>query len=733
MDKTALVAQVAHLFEISGYKVDKSVRINHREIDVVAEELHGLLRKIVLIECADYEENVGVDKLQTDLLKLRAAQETLRDRAVIMHVARNGYTPDASGYAMDQGISTATLRSLTAQLVNFDPYLEAVDRDSLRPVILQEYQPTKMHLEGRAHQSLPAVEFLDYWLTTAQSWLTVVGDYGVGKSWMLKRFLYHLVDLYRRDPATMPLPFFIPLQRFTKSFDYQNLVLKTFQQYGLSGVHYAAFEYLANNGRIVFLLDSFDEMAQTLSREVLRENLKELLTGISRNCRAIMTSRPTYFEHRAERLLTVEHSTLQWHPLDKMEMARKAGVSVVMKARLEDSRFARLSDLSVAQRKALFAIVLGKRPQAHRALMGLYSRFQELETISQRAVIARLLTTVAETLASSTQVNTLEGYPLLPQDLVKLNQAKIFEIVVYNLLHRDSNIGTLSAADRLRFLRSFAVHLQRPDTDLFAGPEELRDLVESLYKFHLQRTDTPEQLLENYYRACRRHSGLTTEGQFLDTSGNIDVPVDEEDTESRVGFSHNSLREYLVADAFVDFIRNGVEYAGLAIATVSELVGEFVRGMAEYLEDLTTKLAERYRECQDPRMRQSLFRIIQVFIRSDSSLLGSLLGAPARLNALDMSGSDFSGLSLRDAQFTDCIGLETDFRKSDLRQASFPGCVLANSMFDAAQLEGTDLTSADIESIYVLDMFQHANLRRPPRQGGSAVALLKRRQGISRR
>ena len=31
MDKTVLVAQVAHLFQISGYKVSTSVRINHRE------------------------------------------------------------------------------------------------------------------------------------------------------------------------------------------------------------------------------------------------------------------------------------------------------------------------------------------------------------------------------------------------------------------------------------------------------------------------------------------------------------------------------------------------------------------------------------------------------------------------------------------------------------------------------------------------------------------------------
>ena len=80
MDKTKLVAEVAHLFRISGHKVDTSVEINHREIDVFAEETQGLVRKKILIECADFAKPVGVDKVQTDLNKLRAAKEVLKEK-----------------------------------------------------------------------------------------------------------------------------------------------------------------------------------------------------------------------------------------------------------------------------------------------------------------------------------------------------------------------------------------------------------------------------------------------------------------------------------------------------------------------------------------------------------------------------------------------------------------------------------------------------------------------------
>ena len=545
MDKTRLVSTVANLFQLTGHRVSTSVKINHREIDVVAEELNTLLRKTILIECADYSTPVGVDKLQTDLLKLRSAQETMRDRAVVMHVSAVGYSPEASGYALEQGIAISTVDQLVARLVNFDRYLEAVQHEQIRAVIETEYQPTKIHFEGHPREAVPAPEFLDSWLSGKHPWLTLIGDYGVGKSWALRKFLYSLIGGYATDPTKGPLPLFVPLQRFTKAFDFQNLILRTFQLYGLSGVHYEAFEYLARQGRVVFLFDSFDEMAQSLSRETLRENLKELLAG-AKGCRAVMTSRPTYFESRAERLTLVERNGIsEWHRLDVQDLEQRSATSRALTQSLATAQFARLNDLTLPQRKKLFSIVLRDNPVARKQLDGLFTRFQELETISQRAVIARLLTTVAETLAMGSEAKTIDGQPLIPDELKHLNQAKIFEIVVYNLLQRDSNVGLLSASERLGFLRQFAVFLQRADEEFFSGPETVRGLVARVFSSQLRRSDTPQQQLENYTRTCRRHSGLTTEAQFLDTSGNIDTPVDEQDTDSRVGFSHNSLRVVL--------------------------------------------------------------------------------------------------------------------------------------------------------------------------------------------
>ena len=591
-------------------------------------------------------------------------------------------------------------------------YIKAVENDKARDIILNEYQPTKIHFDGRSRrQAKPAMDFINDWISGSSRWLTILGDYGVGKSWMLKRFLYLGLEEHKKNPDEFPLPFFVPLQKFTKAFDYQNLILRVFQLHGLAGVPYVAFEHLASTGRVLFLFDSFDEMAQHLHRDIIRENLKELLVGMSGRSKAIMTSRPTYFESRSERLLAVESDgMLTWHSIDRTVEERKVALSRFLSRSLETSQFARLMDLSPSQRRRLFGVVLGPKSKAYSTLIGLLGRFEELGSISQRAVIARLLTTVAETLASGERVQTVEGYPLIPDDLQVLNQGKIFEIVIYNLLYRDEQIGNLPAGERYHFLRSFAIFLQQAGQLPFAEPDEIRTIVEGIFRSQLRRSDAREQLLEQYYRTCRRHSGLTTESQFQDTTGQLDLPIEETDATSRVGFSHNSLREYLVADAFADYVSNSTEFYKLNTVTVTEAVTTFFSDLAVYSTDLPDKLSTAYRNCNDSNMKERLFKLLFGIVSKDVENNIAYLGDPPELNDLDLSGVDFSGLPLRNANFSGSILPDTDLRNTDLRGALFTGAILDGTMLDNAIIESTDFLKAEIENIFLITTQAKRNL-----------------------
>jgi hypothetical protein len=368
----AFVNKVSNLFEISGHKSRTGVDVGNTRIDVLAEEQHGLVRKSILAVCTSSAEPTPSAQMSQDVKRLQAAQRNLNGvSAVLMHVSQAGHTADAQAYAKSKNVELFTAEELAHRLINFDGYIKAVRKDPSRQMILREYQQTTIHYEGDK-KKVPALEFLTHWVAGSQRWLTILGDYGVGKSWTLKRLLYSLVEDYHTNPLEKPLPLFVPLQQFTKAFDFQNLILAVFQKYGITGVHYPAFVHLASQGRILFLFDSFDEMAQTLRREIIRENLKELLSGVTAGSKAIMTSRPTYFESRAERL--GQDSQLVLHQADQLLLEHQNALSRTIDEQLNSSRFARLNDLTNDQRLRLFHIVLKDKPKAHEKLLDLHKR-----------------------------------------------------------------------------------------------------------------------------------------------------------------------------------------------------------------------------------------------------------------------------------------------------------------------------------------------------------------------
>ena len=711
MDKTALVSEVAELFRLNGHSVETSVKINHREIDVVARELQGLFPKTFLIECADYTSTVGVQKMQEDIDKLLAARRELGEAAVITHVSRLGYTSEASGLALSEGVSFSKIDNLRANLVNFGPYIRFVRSEPLKATVTKEYQPTHVSHEGgvRAGESSSrALEFLEKWRLGTDPYLIVLGDYGVGKSWMLRRYLYELIECYAADPLTNPLPYFVPLQQFTKAFDFENLILKTFATYGLSGAHYQAFMHLVRAGRVVLLLDSFDEMAQHLDRATVRANLNEIFKATSGAARFVMTSRPNYFDNKAERILMVDRFYgSSSHQLDIIQVDVEQQLSEAVGDHLDTARFARLHDLSDDQRRALFKVVLEGRGAALATLDGMMERFRSLKQLSQRAVIARLLTTVAETLADTRRAENFEGQPLVPDDLATLSESKIFEIIVYNLLHRDQGVGTLSARERMAFLRRLAVYLQRKGGDPFASPDEIRQIVREVFATNLAHTDAPEQQLESYYRICRRHSGLTTEGQFHDTSGVIDLPVSDTDLDSRIGFSHNSLREYLVSEHILLAAKTWEQTVVGQVLQIA-MTDQVYRFLSETCQAQVTALeqvAHAYRESNDPRLAELVFPALWNIIKEAPDRIGEVLGQPPLFRSLDLSLYNLHGMRLNGAEFSGCLLQETDLTHCVLDAATFSSSILDRTKLDGASVKGAKFRQADITSIYAYDEY----------------------------
>jgi len=703
MDKTELVKNVATIFRLNGHNVEIDVEINHRRIDVVAEEIQGIFRKTYLIECAEYRDSVGVDKAQVDINKLNAAKEKLANTCICAHVSVSGYSPQASGYLRDAGVSFSTYSNLISSMINFTPYIQSVNNDKLKPILLKEFQETRMyHDDDSKINSRPSIQFVEEWLRNdGVKWITILGDYGVGKSWLLKRILYLLSDRYDKDPEVEPLPFFIPLQNFAKAFDYQNLITRTLSRSGLSGVHYDAFQFLAEQGRIIFLLDSFDEMAQKLSRSIIRENLLAILDGVSGNSRVIMTSRPNYFENRAERIKMID-----WvggrpsHKIDTNVFEQQRRTAAIIMEKLTRTDFARLTDLSSEQCMRLFRIALNDNQNALTTLLSLFNKFQNLGSIAQRAVIARLLVTVAETLSGGSDNEEVMG--MIPDGINSINCGKIFEIVVYNLIHRDMGVGDIPPSMRLGFLQNLATFLQSKLASQAASPSEVRRVVALTMSDVLKGSDNVADLEEEYYRVCRRHAGLTTLGQFEDTSGQIDLPVDAEDVDSPILFSHNSLREYLVAYSIRSWLLSDGA-CDLSHVSITDEICSFIWDIVEFTPGLDASLKERYIS-EKHKNNEVLFKVIYYKASKNKNYV-KFFGVPANIKNVDLGDMSFSGFNLEGAKITGCLCENTNFRESNLSHVDFSGTDIDGGMFDNAKLSGADFRCSHLHSIYVMDKF----------------------------
>lgn len=566
--------------------------------------------------------------------------------------------------------------------------------------IEREYQPTELRMAGQGGKQEPAVSHMLRWIDGQQRWLTVLGDYGVGKTWMLKKLFFELARRYRTDHRLLPL--FVPLQRFRKAIGFSNLVLDVLEQNGLHGVSFAAIDYLARQGRLVFLFDSFDEMASSLSQRVIQENLQTLLDGV-RASKAILTSRPTYFERRAERVRVVERDRhLVWDVEDDAEHAAAVAAGERLGETFAAEGQARLLDLTPAQRRKLFDTVLRDQPEARAAVEHIDRAYTRIQGLSQKAVIARLLVSVARELGGR-PADSEDGPPLLSSDeATRLNSAKLFDLIIRSLITRDLGVGSLNRAERRRFLRTLAVRLQQKGASPFVGPAEMRTLVRTLFEPTLRGVEDAEQEIESRYRVCRRHSGLTTEAQF-GSSQDLDVPVEADDTDSNVGFSHNSLREYLVAEAIVEHLEKGVGIEGIENVQISDAVAGFLRELRTWHPRLEARLAEAFAEARQSTRRSFLFRLLVAMAGGAPTALARLLGDPPDLSHLVLANDDLSGLELRNGSFAQSILIDVDLSRSDLRAVDFGGAAIMGAVLDDARIEDADFRAATVESLYVFD------------------------------
>lgn len=547
----------------------------------------------------------------------------------------------------------------------------------------------------------------------------------------------------RRTPArpSKPIPFRIELRDFTRQFDANGLLHHFLDRNGLGAIPIDFVWSLIRTGRVVLILDGYDEMAQYMNARERRMCLEALATLSSGGARGILTSRPNYFSE-AEEFHLLE---ALYRDLEGMSWLSARGAEAISRREQEVddlisthflSRYERtLRDLDREQTEALVRRILAEDVDGASVVLGILERvFRHDDSGAEKAlsgkpVIINYLLEVVE------QLKHLPG----GEKPELLTEWDIYTLVVENLMLRDlSQAGHVKPSRRRKFLQDLAVRLSGKENAVL-DEDEFIDLIQRSFKDELRRFDASQRRaeVENLFQDLRR-SGTLTRSSEMGRSG--------------WRFSHNSLREFLVAEKMITALERGRDIPN--DVPITDAMRLFVRSQGEVrLREQLSEFATLWGTRSSTRsvglllmlLWDGLLRILPEFGRVESllELLGqgapaldhvtlkhavlSSLESPSELSGCPFSGSEFADVSLvaaqlADCDFTDCILESVDLSESRLSGSRFDGSILIDVDFRGAQVQGAVFTGISEDSSIVIESAD-GELRRL--HGESARGYLK--------
>lgn len=313
--------EVAALFRVMGYTVQQNIEICSVEVDILASiQIPGTQHEHrIIVECKD--DVRAQNRVVTDSIALldRARRDGLADSAEI--ITRNRWGPKAQGVAATEGIGLHTFNEKLCRLIDFSDYIERIiyDFEHFDEHVAADGQLTKVPIIETMSRSdlyrtyVPHIcslmnpksgtevfsldEYVKTWLADPDhNHLSVLGDFGTGKSSFCLHLAYELAKDYRREPTLSRIPLFISLRDYTTAVNLQKHITDLLvNKYNVRMKDYTVFRRFLESERLVLIFDGFDEMATKTDRALTVRNFEELTKTVVPGSKTILTCRTHYF------------------------------------------------------------------------------------------------------------------------------------------------------------------------------------------------------------------------------------------------------------------------------------------------------------------------------------------------------------------------------------------------------------------------------------------------------
>lgn len=676
------------LFEDNQYLVRGPVKISGAEIDLVAESLHGFAKQVIYIEATI--EYVNTAKYGKDLTKL--AMVARRDpTSTQLIVSSKGFTLDVVERAKELGIETLTIDELRARFSRFDSYLKSVtDSGPLAAelqALVKSYEEPFL-IEDR--HEFKALTWLDEWLALNSSetrWLVITGEYGTGKTALSKVLQYRWSKEVLAN-SHQPIPFRIELRQFSRQFDADGLLHRFLDSNNMSHVPLAFINSLIADGRIVLILDGYDEMAQYLSARERRTCLAALATLSRDGARGILTSRPNFFSE-AEELRIIE--TLYQVAANQLRLMG-ATSQLLEHERNIDDLFANyfvyrveksLKDLDKDQSLRLVHRHLGDRPDAERVVTAILDKLFSGDGSSKGFLGGKPV-------VISYLFDVIDGLSREDQTSLEVSDWSVYELIFSKLMARDFDRSPeILPNERIEFLGKLALlfstrHRSSIDED------GLRAFVrDTARRVRLATFDEQDEKIETRFADLRGSATLTRSG-------------------SDYQFSHNSLREFIATRQLLTQLRRN-DVAGIGIA-VTDAMRVFAnsRSPVEVTEDSKALSLAWSTHGRRASVWLNLLWDTMLASASDgpsrtSAMLAHVLGGDAALEEASLSRVTFSDAvspqNLTHLRAPSCTISKASFDYADLSSANFAESYLDSVSFVNCNLSGATFRASILEDV----------------------------------
>ena len=302
-----LADRIRRPLEVMGYSVIQQEKTSEREIRLLCEVTDELgITQRALIGCVEGE--IAASDVQTFEVGIRA-----RSADVGMLISYTRIAPSAQDWAnATQGrVQLFTLDKFYQLLVNFEPYINRLIADCETKSVPQYYIDlacTKHYFDEQARlvgkDTYWSIDhYIDSWLEEqGRNHISILGDAGTGKTWFCWHYAARQAKRYLADPEHNRIPILIALRDYTEATSIQQLITDTLiNQYGLrlSG-GYKAFEQINADGKLLLILDGFDEMVRMTDYQMVVNNFWELAMVVVPNSKVLLTCRTAYFRYADE-------------------------------------------------------------------------------------------------------------------------------------------------------------------------------------------------------------------------------------------------------------------------------------------------------------------------------------------------------------------------------------------------------------------------------------------------